>query len=126
MAAVTIPKAQSPLGRETMPKLFHVIRHEFKLAAANKIYVILTILGPFLIFAVTVLPSLLTQSPGAMASGKPIAVLGAPPALYGNLAASFKGMGIAIETAASEAEGKKAVLDGKIVGLISIETGWPD
>jgi ABC-2 type transport system permease protein len=118
--------ARPPQGRQIVPKLFHVIRHEFRLAAANKIYVVLTILGPFLIFAVTVLPSLLTQSPQAMASGKPIAVLGAPPALYGSLAGSFKGMGIEAEEAATEAEGKKAVLDGKVIGLISIEKGWPD
>ncbi|MCX7026451.1 MAG: ABC transporter permease [Spirochaetes bacterium] len=109
-----------------MPKIFHVLRHEFKMAAANKIYVVLTILGPFLIFAVTVLPSLLTQSPGAMASGKPVAIVGAPPALYGSLSASFKSMGIEAGTAATEAEGKKAVLEAKIIGLVSIEAGWPD
>ena len=109
-----------------MPRLFHVIRHEFRLAAANKVYVILTILGPFLIFAVTILPSLLAQSPGAMASGKPVAILGAPPALHASLSASFRAMGIGVATVAGEAEGKKAVLDGKVIGLVSVEALWPD
>jgi ABC-2 type transport system permease protein len=109
-----------------MPKLFHVIRHEFRLAAANKVYVVLTILGPFLIFAVTVLPSLLTRSPGTMAGGKPIAILGAQPALYQSLDASFKGMGIEVLAADSEEGGKKAVMEGKVISLLTIEAGWPD
>jgi ABC-2 type transport system permease protein len=45
-----------------MNKLWRVARHEFKVTAANKAFVILTILGPFLILAVTVLPGLLSNN----------------------------------------------------------------
>ncbi len=109
-----------------MSKLKHVVRHEFRLTAANKAYVILTILGPFLIFAVTVLPSLLTQEPGAFAAGKPIAVYQAPEALRGALSASFATMDIKVESVDDEAVAKQSVLSGDWVGLLSVEAGWPD
>ena len=109
-----------------MPKIFHVLRHEFKLAAANKAFVVLTILGPFLILAVTVLPTLLTNSPGAMAAGKPIAIFGATPALREILGKSFAGLGMEVRDAADEASVKSAVLKGTTIGLLSLEAGWPD
>lgn len=109
-----------------MSRLRHVIRHEFRLTAANKTFVILTIIGPFLIFAVTVLPSLLTQSPGAVASGKPLALFGAPPAVEQALAAAFSGMGIEVERVGDAAAAKDSVLDGSRIAFLSIEAGWPD
>jgi ABC-2 type transport system permease protein len=45
-----------------MSKLAKIIRMEFKLTAANKLFIVLTILGPFLIAAVTVLPGTLSGS----------------------------------------------------------------
>ncbi len=109
-----------------MRKLFQVIRHEFRLTAANKAYVILTILGPFLIFAVTVLPSLLVQKPGAIAKGKPLALYGAPPAVQTALGAAFAGMDIEVKNLPDEAAAKDAVLAGTNVALLSVESGWPD
>ncbi len=109
-----------------MSRLRHIIRHEFRLTAANKTFVILTILGPFLIFAVTVLPSLLTQSPGAVASGKPLALFGAPTAVEQSLVAAFSGMGIEVERVDDAAAAKDSVLDGSRIAFLSIEAGWPD
>jgi ABC-2 type transport system permease protein len=109
-----------------MSRLRHVIRHEFRLTAANKTFVILTIIGPFLIFAVTVLPSLLTQSPGAVASGKPLALFGAPPAVEQALAAAFSGMGIEVEHVDDAAAAKDSVLDGSRIAFLFLEAGWPD
>ena len=109
-----------------MPKIFHVLRHEFKLAAANKAFVILTILGPFLILAVTILPTLLTRSPGTMAGGKPVALFGASPELRVTLSKSFAALEMKTEEAGDEAAAKNAVLKGSAIGLLSIEAGWPD
>lgn len=109
-----------------MSKLKHIIRHEFRLTAANKIYVALTILGPFLIFAVTVLPSLLTNDPGAVAAGKPLALIGAPPAVQSAIGTAFSGMGIQVESVADEVEAKKSVVEGKRIAALFIESGWPD
>jgi ABC-2 type transport system permease protein len=103
-----------------------VIRHEFRLTAANKAFVILTILGPFLIFAVTVLPSLLAQSPGAVASGKPLALFGAPPPVEQTLTAAFSGMGIEVEWVDDAAAAKDSVLEGSRIAFLSLEPGWPD
>lgn len=109
-----------------MTKLRHVVRHEFLLTAANKAYVILTILGPFLIFAVTVLPSLLTRDPGAFAAGKPIAVYQAPETLRGTLSASFAAMDIDVEPVDDETTAKQSVLNGERVGLLTVGQGWPE
>lgn len=109
-----------------MPKIFSVLRHEFKLTAANKAFVILTILGPFLILAMTVLPALLTNRPGAMNTGKPVFVAGASPAVFDTLAAGFSGMGVEARRAEDENEAKKAVLDGRAAGFLALSQGWPD
>jgi ABC-2 type transport system permease protein len=61
-----------------MGKLGKIIRMEFRLTAANKLFVILTILGPFLIAAVTVLPTLLMVS-GSGGSETRVALVGADP-----------------------------------------------
>jgi ABC-2 type transport system permease protein len=45
-------------------RLAQIIRMEFRLTAANKAFVILTILGPFLLAAVTVLPTFLATRGG--------------------------------------------------------------
>ena len=109
-----------------MPKIFHIIRHEFKLAAANKAYVILTILGPFLIFAVTVLPSLVASNPGSIAGDKPIAVLGASAPARAALETAYGKMGMKLVDALDEGSAKADVLAGKDVGFLYIEAGWPD
>ncbi len=109
-----------------MPKLFHVIRHEFRLVAANRTYVILTIMGPFLILAITVLPSLLNRNPAAMVDGKPVAIYGAAPDIRPALDKAFAGMGLKTREAPEEAAAKAAVIGGETLGLLSIEAGWPD
>jgi ABC-2 type transport system permease protein len=44
-----------------MHKVFTIIREEFKMTAANRAFILLTILGPFLIGAITILPGLLAN-----------------------------------------------------------------
>jgi ABC-2 type transport system permease protein len=61
-------------------KLFRIMRMEFKLTTANKAFIALTILGPFLIAAVTVLPSLLTMNQGGLGTPETrVAVVNAAP-----------------------------------------------
>ncbi len=48
--------------------LWKIVRMEFRLTAANKVFIILTILGPFLIAAVTVLPTVLSVSGSSLGS----------------------------------------------------------
>ncbi len=109
-----------------MPKLKYVIRHEFKLTAANKVFIILTIIGPFLIFAVTVLPTLLAQSPGTVASDKPLALFGAPPSVEQALSAAFSTMKLKAERVEDIEAAKASVVDGSRLALLELEAGWPD
>ena len=63
-----------------MGKLAKIIRMEFRLTVANTVFIVLTVLGPFLIATVAILPGLLSKSGGAM--GSPItriALVGADP-----------------------------------------------
>jgi ABC-2 type transport system permease protein len=61
-------------------KLGRIIRMEFRLTTANKVFIVLTILGPFLIVAVTVLPTLLAAGQAAPEVKEPrIAVVNADP-----------------------------------------------
>lgn len=109
-----------------MNKLKYVIRHEFRLTAANKAFVLLTIFGPFLIFAVTVMPSLITQSPGTVASGKPLAVYGAPEPVEQALMQAFSAMNIEVRKVDNVAKAKTGVLNGTWIALLVIDQGWPD
>jgi ABC-2 type transport system permease protein len=67
-----------------------VTAHEFRRTAANKAFLILTILGPFLITAMGVLPTILSTSGGQRASE--IAALGAPEPLYREVAAALEAL----------------------------------
>ncbi len=61
-----------------MSKLATIIRMEFRLTVMNKLFIVLTLLGPFLIAAIALLPGLLSRSEGA--AGSPvtrIAIVGA-------------------------------------------------
>jgi len=97
-----------------MSKLKYVIRHEFKLTAANKTFVILTILGPFLIFAITVLPTLLATSPEAAKPANPIAIYGASASLEEALYAAFSGVEAKIVPSSDLEAAKSAVLKGDL------------
>jgi ABC-2 type transport system permease protein len=61
-------------------KLGRIMRMEFRLTTANKAFLVLTILGPFLIVAVTVLPALLTMNQKGLGSPEVrVAVVNADP-----------------------------------------------
>ncbi|HOX16838.1 MAG TPA: ABC transporter permease [Spirochaetales bacterium] len=109
-----------------MRKLALIVRHEFRMATANKAFVILTVLGPFLILAVTVLPTFLANNPAAMSAGRPVAISSAVPGAAETLAESFKAMGVAVAFTDDPQAAKAAVLDGSSAGYVVVEAGWPD
>ncbi len=109
-----------------MRNTFRIAMREFKLAAANKAFVIITILGPFLILAVTVLPSLITRNPGVMSSGKPVAVSGADPAVYSTLSAALETQGMKLVEVSGAQAAKDAVLAGDYSGYLSLSPDWMD
>jgi ABC-2 type transport system permease protein len=88
-----------------MGKLAKIIRMEFRLTVANRVFIVLTILGPFLIAAVTLLPGLLSTSGGAMGSpATKIALLGADPRFVQEISPAFKQSKIEVSAVQGSAE----------------------
>ena len=86
-------------------KLWKILRMEFRLTAANRAFVILTIIGPFLIAAVTVLPGVVSMSGGR------IAVVNADPRIVASLRASLAESDIRVV----EARGTPRELDAEVL-----------
>ncbi len=97
-------------------KLWKIIRMEFRLTAANKAFIVLTILGPFLIVAVTVLPSVFSMKGGIGGSAElKIAVVNAGPEYIERLRMPLAQNGIRVFEAQGNAESLDAeVLAGRI------------
>jgi ABC-2 type transport system permease protein len=93
-------------------KLWKIIRMEFRLTAANKAFIVLTILGPFLIAAVTVLPSVLSMK-GGLGGNAPlsIAVVNADPQYLEGLRPPLAQNGIRV----FEAQGTVETLDAAVL-----------
>jgi ABC-2 type transport system permease protein len=106
-------------------RLIAVAKREFKATAANKTFVIMTILGPFFILAVTILPTLLTNNPRAMGSGKPFAIYAVNPAAGSFLAEALSAQNLPLIKADNPQTAKDLVLAGEFAGYIEIPSSWP-
>jgi ABC-2 type transport system permease protein len=91
-------------------RLAQIIRMEFKLTAANKAFIVLTVLGPFLIFAVTVLPTILATRGGVGGADLKVAVANADPAFLEGMRAALAQSRIRV----FEAQGDPAQLDAAV------------
>ncbi|MBN1519991.1 MAG: ABC transporter permease [Spirochaetales bacterium] len=109
-----------------MRKLLAIARREFRATAANKTFVIMTLLGPFLILAVSVLPGLLSNTPGALNSGKPMAMMAPNPMVAQTLAPALEAQGYASVSFDDAAAAKEGVLAGDYAGFIEVPAAWPD
>ncbi len=101
-------------------KLWKIIRMEFRLTAANKAFIVLTILGPFLIAAVTVLPSVLSMKGGLGGNAElSIAVVNADPQYLEGLRPPLAQNGIRVFEAQGTVESlDAAVLTGSFDGYL--------
>ncbi len=71
-------------------KVLAVLRQEFRMTAANKAFIVITIIGPFLIFAISVLPTLLAGSGGGSSSVS-VAVVTEDAELYQQVSSALAG-----------------------------------
>jgi ABC-2 type transport system permease protein len=95
-----------------MSKLTKIIRMEFRLTAANRLFIILTLLGPFLIAAVALLPSVLAMSGGAMGGPETrIALVGVDARFVEAISPAFAKSGMRFVTA----EGSVESLDARVL-----------
>lgn len=78
---------------------------EFRLTVANRVFIVLTILGPFLIAAVTIMPNLLSTSVAAMgAQATKIALLGADRRFVQEISPAFQQSRIEVVAVQGSAE----------------------
>jgi ABC-2 type transport system permease protein len=102
----------------SMKKILNVAAMEFKLTAANKAFVIITIIGPFLILAIAVLPTLLATSGPAIKEGTKIAVVGGTEKIFSSLESAVSQTNLVISKASDLERQKERVLDGDIHGIV--------
>ncbi len=106
-----------------MNKTLRVAKHEFLTTAANKAFVVITILGPIIILAISVLPTLLTSS-GVSSAGSVVALVAPGEAVGASLAASLGQVGAKTETVADEAAAESGVLNGRYAAAVVFAPGW--
>lgn len=108
-----------------MKKLIRIARHEFKMTAANKAFVIMTILGPFLIILVAVLPTMIGAG-GAMAGPAPDTPVGLycpDPAFSAALMPALEAVKCKPSAFGDDKELKEAVAKGRLKYGISLPAG---
>lgn len=105
-----------------MNKTLRVARHEFLVTAANKAFVAITLLGPVLILAVSVLPGLAATS-GSASSGAAVALVGGDEALRSGLAAALVGSKSRVEAVSDEGAAKAR--QNPSVGFGQMSPGGP-
>jgi len=100
-----------------MNRALKVVKQEFKMTAANKAYVIITIIGPFLILALTVLPSLSSMNT-TVEPGTVVTVVGGDRAFFERARDAAAGADLILIRGNDLAAARKRVLDGSIQGVL--------
>lgn len=106
-------------------RLFRVIRHEFRVTAANKGFVITTIVGPFLILAVAVLPSVgvqMAQERG-VEEGTTVAIYAPEEKLAADVTERLARAGVETRTVSSARAARAAVSDGGATAGVALGAG---
>jgi len=85
-----------------MEKLGKIFVHEFRMIACTKAFLILTILGPFLLIGMTVVPSLVSQR--TQRSGIELAATGLAPEMFSQLSESLAQVDIRLRPSDQTAE----------------------
>jgi ABC-2 type transport system permease protein len=78
-----------------MEKFLKVMGHEFRMTAVSKAFIILTILGPFLLIGMTVVPALVSQK--SERRGIEIAVTGSPEEIFTAVAEPLAQLGVVLQ-----------------------------
>jgi ABC-2 type transport system permease protein len=95
-----------------LAKMAKIARMEFKLTAVNRAFIVLTILGPFIIVAISVLPGLLAMS-GSMGSPElKVAIVSQDQSFVDGIAPALNRSGIRVVNA----QGSPQSLDEMVLG----------
>jgi ABC-2 type transport system permease protein len=101
-----------------MTRILRVLRMEFKTTAANKAFIIITILGPFLLLLVTLLPTWITRSTAQVDEATVVGVVGADRTMMVALEDTAVRSPLVFISANDKQEMEKAVLDNEIQAFI--------
>ncbi len=102
-------------------KISIIARHEFNMVAHTKTFLIITILGPFLIFAITVLPSLLNRNSDGFQEGSVITVVGASSDVINALSEALSPHGVIVTQGSDINSLKKELIENSsIQGIVEI------
>ncbi len=108
-----------------MNKLCKIIKQEFKMTAANKAFVIITIIGPFLLFAVSVLPGLFAMNAG-IAPNTQVALIGGDDELFLHLSEALKPANILLTKGKDLETLRSLVLQGELQGILELPNSYLD
>jgi ABC-2 type transport system permease protein len=100
------------------------MKMEFKMTAVNKAFIIITILGPFLLFGVSILPSLITRNSAQVDEGTVVGLVGASERLIENLDISLEQSPISIVRGRDEESMIQAVTDKEIAAYVVIPENY--
>jgi len=107
-----------------MKRMLKVIKMEFKMTAANKAFIIITILGPFLLLGVTVLPSLLAQKSAGFDEGTVVAIVGADDKLKARFQSMADQSPMTIVFGAGEEAMREAILEKQIEAFVVVPEAY--
>lgn len=103
-----------------MKRIIRIMKMEFKITAGNKAFIIITILGPFLLLGVTLLPSLFARSSAEIDEGTVVGIVGADKRLMSGLGTATENSPVTIVAGSSEEEMRDAVADNSIKAFVII------
>ena len=107
-----------------MNRMIQIARMEFKMTAANKAFIIITILGPFFILAMSFLPTLLAKNSATVEEGTRIIVVGSDDELWSEITSTTIGSPFELVRANSTAGLDTAVIDGDLQGYVVIPDNY--
>jgi len=106
-----------------MSKILKIARQEFKMTAANKAFIIITLLGPFLIMAVTVLPMVLASGPNNLPEDSRLGLVGnIDENTFSELSAWLSYFKLNLTRLKNEEEAQKAVEQGEVASFLVLPT----
>ena len=108
-----------------MHKTFLVARHEFRQTAGNIAFLLMTLLGPFLLIGISVVPSLLMMNPQVLEGKTTIVLVSPPQELTAVLQDSLDPKVHELRTVATLEEGTALLSDSKVKFLLDFPLGWP-
>ncbi|MFP4510232.1 MAG: ABC transporter permease [Spirochaetota bacterium] len=107
-------------------KLLVIIGQEFRMTAATKAFLAMTILGPFLIAAIAILPGLLAQRQSAPSGGTEVGIVTSSSEVYEEFARALSDSPVTPVQVGSEDDGRAAVAEGDLHGILIVPPEFTD